>query len=305
MPCRLSRSSACSRMRAQVGAAQVASARRARTSRTAGRPRSPACRRRAARRTPRSAAMRMPLVLTIRCWIGRALARSRMAKKSGWIVGSPPEICTTSGSPSLRDDGVEHALDLVERAEVRAMGAADGVADRAAQVAGVGDLDQRQARVLLVVGAQAAVVRAAPLHRRVVAQRHLRRLDEHLAAAAVVVDVVGDQHALGAVLRAALEHVDAAVLEDDLARRPCGSRSSRSRSRRRRRGTAGRPSAMVCFGVSALAFARRGLALSKRRSIHRAIAQMMPTTKARTPPVKTIAPTAERAVASAAGRLRD
>jgi hypothetical protein len=42
------------------------------------------------------------LVFTIRWRIGVFFAMSRMAKKSGWMVGSPPEIWTTSGSPSLR-----------------------------------------------------------------------------------------------------------------------------------------------------------------------------------------------------------
>ena len=45
--------------------------------------------------------MRTPLVLTIRWRIGRRFAASRIAKKSGWIVGSPPEIWTTSGSSSF------------------------------------------------------------------------------------------------------------------------------------------------------------------------------------------------------------
>ena len=81
-----------------------------------------------------------------------------------------------------------------------------------------------------MVGAQAAVVGAAPLHRRVVALRHLRVLEEHLAAAAVVVDVVGDQHALGAVHRAVLEHQHAAVLEDDLGvDAPVAGRADRDR----------------------------------------------------------------------------
>jgi hypothetical protein len=47
---------------------------------------------RAARRSPVSRAMRMPLVFTIRCRMGRARSMSRIAKKSGWSVGSPPEI---------------------------------------------------------------------------------------------------------------------------------------------------------------------------------------------------------------------
>ena len=82
-----------------------------------------------------------------------------------------------------------------------AVGAAVGVADGAAQVAVVGDFDEGEAGVLFVVGAEAAVVGAAPFDGSVVALRHFGRLDEDFAAAAVVVDVVGDEDAFGAVLR--------------------------------------------------------------------------------------------------------
>src|SRR5437660_10557054 len=71
--------------------------------------------------------------------------------------------------------------------------------------------------MLLVVGAQTAVVGASPFHGRVVNERHFRGLDENLPAAAVVVDVVGDEDALSAVLRTALQEVDISVLEDGLA----------------------------------------------------------------------------------------
>ncbi len=47
-----------------------------------------------------SRAMRMPLVLIIRWRIGRRLAASRISKKRGCRVGSPPENCTRSGTPS-------------------------------------------------------------------------------------------------------------------------------------------------------------------------------------------------------------
>jgi hypothetical protein len=54
--------------------------------------------------------------------------------------------------------------------------------------------------VLLVVGAETAVVGAAVFDGTVVAVRHLGGLDEDLAAAAATVDVVGDEDALEAVL---------------------------------------------------------------------------------------------------------
>ena len=120
------------------------------------------------------------------------------------------------GMALVAHDGVEHPLDVIERPVRLAVGAARRVADRAAQVAGVADLDEREARMLLVIGAEPAVVRTAPLHRRVVVRRHLRRLDEHFAAAPVVVDVIGDEHALVSVLRAPLEHEHAVVLKHDL-----------------------------------------------------------------------------------------
>ena len=120
------------------------------------------------------------------------------------------------GLAFVGDDRVEHALDRRQIAKARAMRARLGVADRAAQVAVIGDLDQRQAAVLHVIGAQAAIVRTAPALLGVEALRHLRRLDEHLARLAVVVDVVGDQHALAAVLRAPLLEEDALVLDQDL-----------------------------------------------------------------------------------------
>src|SRR5258708_27781765 len=70
--------------------------------------------------------------------------------------------------------------------------------------------------MLLVVGAQTAVIGAAPLYRGVVYQRHFRLLDEHLAASPVIINVIGDQHALSAMLRTALEEENLVVLENDL-----------------------------------------------------------------------------------------
>ena len=42
----------------------------------------------------------MPLVLRFTALIGRSWARSIIARMSLWMVGSPPENITTSGSPS-------------------------------------------------------------------------------------------------------------------------------------------------------------------------------------------------------------
>jgi hypothetical protein len=46
--------------------------------------------------------------------------------------------------------------------------------------------------------------------------RHLRRLDEHLPAPPVVIDIVCNEDLFEAVLGAVLDHVDAVVLKDDL-----------------------------------------------------------------------------------------
>ena len=64
--------------------------------------------------------------------------------------------------------------------------------------------------------AKAAIVRTSPHHRRVVLQRHLRRLDEDLATAPVVVHIVGNEHALAPMLHAMLEHEDFVILKNDL-----------------------------------------------------------------------------------------
>lgn len=67
------------------------------------------------------------------------------------------------GLALVTDDGVEHELDLRERAVGGALGRGLGVADGAGEIAGVGDLEERKAGVLLVVGAEAAVIGAAVL----------------------------------------------------------------------------------------------------------------------------------------------
>src|SRR5260370_36651969 len=86
------------------------------------------------------------------------------------------------GLSFVAHDGVEHFLDERERAMREALGTARGVAHGAAQVAGVGDLDERQAGMRLVIGAQATVVRAAPLYGSVVDHWHLGALDANFAA---------------------------------------------------------------------------------------------------------------------------
>ena len=77
------------------------------------------------------------------------------------MVGSPPENCTTCGLPSVRDEVVEHLFHFFQRqAEA---GSRFGEAQRTLHVAGAVDLDDAEAGVLLVVRAEAAIVRAAVL----------------------------------------------------------------------------------------------------------------------------------------------
>src|ERR1700677_5090722 len=64
--------------------------------------------------------------------------------------------------------------------------------------------------------ANAAVIGTSELYRRVEVSWHLRRLEEDLTAAAIIVHFIGDQHSLKAMLRTALDHEDAVTLKDDL-----------------------------------------------------------------------------------------
>ena len=120
------------------------------------------------------------------------------------------------GMALVADDGVQHLFNQRQVAKLLALWPARRVAHRTAEVAVVANLHQRQAGVLLVIRTQAAVVRASPLHWRVIDQRHFRRLDEDFPAAPVVVHVVGDEHALVAVLWAALQEINVAILENSL-----------------------------------------------------------------------------------------
>src|SRR5262245_2351860 len=101
--------------------------------------------------------------------------------------------------------GFEHLFDLVQAAESPPLGPAFGITNRAFQIAIVADFDERQTRMLLVIGAQYAIIRAPPFDRSVVSVRHLRRFDEHFARTAVIFNIVSDEHAFGAVRGAAFE----------------------------------------------------------------------------------------------------
>src|SRR5262249_57323617 len=103
---------------------------------------------------------------------------------------------------------------MAVEAEVLTAGAAAGVTHRALEVAGGGNLHQPDAGVLLVLRAQAAVVRAA-LER--VGGERLRQLARDAVLHAVVLaGVAADEVLAHAVRRALLAEVDAAVARDDL-----------------------------------------------------------------------------------------
>src|SRR5580658_1668953 len=117
------------------------------------------------------------------------------------------------GRAFVGDDPVEHAFDLIHRSMRRPLGAAGGEAGRAAEIAVVRDLEDADAPVLFVVGADAAVVRAPVPERRVVFLDLLGILEEDLAARSEVRDVVRQEDSLLPVLGAALPEIDFVVLD--------------------------------------------------------------------------------------------
>ena len=84
--------------------------RRASANRIADRSRSPALARPASATKAWSRAMRTPLVFSMSGGSASIWRARRMSRICGWIVGSPPEICTRSGSPSLATSSIQHAL---------------------------------------------------------------------------------------------------------------------------------------------------------------------------------------------------
>src|SRR5262249_47377692 len=115
------------------------------------------------------------------------------------------------------DQGVYPPLDGREREMLAARRRGVGEADRTGQVAMLVDLDQRQTRVLLVVGAQSAVVGTAEFSPALQAERAVAGLDVVLAQAPIG-RVSGDERRLHAVALAALLVPDFVVLDGDLGR---------------------------------------------------------------------------------------
>ena len=116
-----------------------------------------------------------------------------------------------------RDQRVQHSFDLGQRREARPRRRGIGKAHRAGQIAMLGDLDQRQAGMLLVVGAQAAIVGAAEFGMPLKRQRPVAGLDEILAQAPIG-GVRRHKRRLDAMLLAALLVPDLVVEDLDLGR---------------------------------------------------------------------------------------
>src|SRR5215471_5966756 len=90
-------------------------------------------------------------------------------------------------------------------------------ADRASEVAVLVDLDQRQARMLLMVRAEAAIIGTAELGAALQGERTVAGLDVVLAQPPIG-RVAGNERRLDAVLLAALLVPDLVVLDGDLGR---------------------------------------------------------------------------------------
>ncbi len=161
--------------------------------------------------------MRMPLVLSMMWRIGRARAARRISRICGWIVGSPPEICSRSGCPSLSTS--RSSMPSISARLRVPVCAGEELAKQVGHVRlqCLVHLDEGEAAVLLVVGAEAAIVGAALVDAGVELERHVAGLEE-IAAALPVARLGGDQRLLHAVLGAALLIEDALALLQDLRR---------------------------------------------------------------------------------------
>ena len=111
---------------------------------------------------------------------------------------------------------VQHGFNFVQWIVNVFVGAAGGKTHGAIEVASLVDFDDGKARMLHVVGAEAAIIRAAIMHGRVKGLGHFRPLHKHLAPQAVIGFIVTDEHPLGAVLWAPFVHVHLAFFEQNL-----------------------------------------------------------------------------------------
>ena len=110
---------------------------------------------------------------------------------------------------------VQHFLDRCQRQETGAHRRGFRETDRAGQIAVIGDFDQSQAGMLLVIRAQAAIERAAEFSMALQRQRPVTRLDEFLAAPPIG-GIGRYQRGLDAMLPAALLVPDLVAKDLDL-----------------------------------------------------------------------------------------
>lgn len=133
--------------------------------------------------------------------------------RSGCSVGSAAGKLNDVRAAFHRDEPVDHAS-ISRHVDVGATRAALGEAERAGEIAIGRDLDEAEAGVLFVVGADAAIEREALVGQRAVRGRGAGRLIELVAVE--IADVGEDEVVEGAVLGALLTEVDPALLHDDL-----------------------------------------------------------------------------------------
>ena len=115
------------------------------------------------------------------------------------------------------DEGIHHAFHGGQRQVFAARRRGVGKANRAGEIAMLVDFNQRQARMLLVIGTQAAIVRAAEFGVALPRQRSVAGLDVVLAQLPIGY-VRRDQRGMGAVTLAALFVPDLVVLDGDFRR---------------------------------------------------------------------------------------
>ena len=146
-----------------------------------------------------------------RAALHRVEDREELGMDRGFAARELDEI----GLAFARHQRIEHRLDLGERtvAAVHVGGVRE--AHRAGEVARLVDLDDRQAAVLFVIGAQPAIERAPRLGAGLRDQRPVAGLDPQLLLPPIV-EIVADERPAHAMLAATLEVEDAAILDDDL-----------------------------------------------------------------------------------------
>ena len=121
------------------------------------------------------------------------------------------------GLAFARNEGLQHGVDFGQAAVLGARGRGLGKAYRTGEIALLVDLDQRQTRVLLVIRAQTAIVRAAVMRAALEPERQVAGFQIILAA--LEIGRVGrDQRLLRPVVGTALQVEDVIALDQDFGR---------------------------------------------------------------------------------------